>query len=413
MDETRIAEILLELAVLLALTYLLAGLLARIRIPTMLSALLVAMAAHYTPIGERLLSPDLYPTFNFLAELGVLFLLFLIGLQIDLKEMRALGDEIVWCTILNTSVPFLLGVAVMLAMGYDWVLAFVVGMTRMPTAEAVIVPILDEFQLIRTRVGELIVGVGTLDDIIEVLMVSIVSVWIARGATAVESEILSILLSLLIFCIAAWFSYKALIPWLSRWLPRRTRNLMMLSVLVLFAMGGYTEYSHLGTIVGAIIAGVIMRPIINEMGNVGDQLAHAIQSISYGFLGLIFFLWVGLSVDLEGLFQSPTLAIMLYLASGIGKLLGVYAMVPMKKLSIQEASIIGVGLSAQLTTEIIVAKMLLEAKLIDIELFTAMVTASSFSVITVPVLLSLLLRHWGKTLLTKPETLPKETTHAK
>jgi Ca2+-transporting ATPase len=344
------------------------------------------------------------------------FLLFLIGLQIDLKEMRALGGEIVWCTVLNTSIPFLLGAAVMLAMGYDWVLALVVGMTRMPTAEAVIVPILDEFQLIRTKVGELIVGVGTLDDIIEVIMVSIVSVWIARDATSsgtiVESEILSILLSLLVFCIAAWFSYKVLIPWLSRWLPRRTRHLMILSVLVLFAMGGYTEYSHLGTIIGAIIAGVVIRPIVNEMGNVGDQLTHAIQSISYGFLGLIFFFWVGLSVDLGGLFQTPTLAIMLYLASSVGKLLGVYAMVPMKKLNMQEASIIGIALGAQLTTEIIVAKMLLKAKLIDIELFTAMVTASSFSVMTVPLLLSVLLRHWGKTLLTKPETQAKETTHA-
>ena len=54
-----------------------------------LGALFIAMSAHYTPIGQKLLSGEFYSTFNFLAELGVLFLLFFIGLQIDLADMRS------------------------------------------------------------------------------------------------------------------------------------------------------------------------------------------------------------------------------------------------------------------------------------------------------------------------------------
>ncbi len=77
----------LYLALLFALTYLLAGLLERVRIPGILAALFVAMAVHYTPIGDRLLSPQFHVPLAFLADLGVLFLLFYIGLQIDLKEM--------------------------------------------------------------------------------------------------------------------------------------------------------------------------------------------------------------------------------------------------------------------------------------------------------------------------------------
>lgn len=89
-----------------------------------------------------------------------MFLLFFIGLQIDPGEMRGLGGDIIWLTILNTVFPFLLGVIVMLTLGYSWILAFIIGLTRMPTAEAVIVPILDEFKLIRTRVGSFIIDVG-------------------------------------------------------------------------------------------------------------------------------------------------------------------------------------------------------------------------------------------------------------
>lgn len=400
MAETHIGELLLDLSLLLGLSYLLAGLLLRVRIPAFLGALFVAMAAHYTPLGDRMLSPPLYGIFSFLAQLGVLFLLFFVGLQIDLKEMRGMSRDIIWCTVLNTSVPFLLGMTVMLVLGYGWILAFVVGLTRMPTAEAVIVPILDEFRLIRTRVGELIVGVGTLDDVFEVVLVSIVSILISKKVAIVAgglaSEILSIFFFLAIFVVVAWLGYRWLIPWLSCWLPRKQRHLMMLSVLVLFGLGGYTESSHLGMVLGALIAGVLMHPIFNRMGVVGEQTTNNLRAISYGFLGLVFFFWVGLSVDLEGVLQNPTLTILLYLAGTLGKLLGVFLMVPMKRLTVREAWIVGVGLDARLTTEIIVAKLLLDAKLINGELFTALVTAASFTVITVPLIFTLLVRRWGE-----------------
>ena len=58
MIETHIGEFLLFLALLFALTYMLAGLLERIRIPGILAALFVAMAVHYTPLGGRLLSTE-------------------------------------------------------------------------------------------------------------------------------------------------------------------------------------------------------------------------------------------------------------------------------------------------------------------------------------------------------------------
>ena len=136
------------------------------------------MLAHYTPLGESLLSAELSPISVFRAQLGVIFLLFFIGLQIDVKDMRGLGGDIMWCTFLNRFLPFVFAVVVMLVLGYGWVLAFVIGLTRMPTAEAVVVPILDEFQMIRTRVGGLIVSVGTLDDSLEGILIAIVSIWI-------------------------------------------------------------------------------------------------------------------------------------------------------------------------------------------------------------------------------------------
>ncbi len=413
MTETQTGEILLFLALLFVATYLVAGLLTRLRIPGILGGLFVAMGAHYTPIGERLLTHPLHEPFSFLAQLGVLFLLFYIGLQIDLKEMKGLSGNIIWCTALNTAVPFFFGAAVMLALGYGWIMAFVIGLTRMPTAEAVIVPILDEFQLIRTRVGAFIIGAGTLDDVIEVFLVAFVSVWIGERASAsfsaavLENEVLAILVSLLVFAALAWMSYRWLIPLLGRWLPRNPRNLIMLAMLVLFVFGGMSEYGGLGMVVGAITAGVLMRPLFNSIGLAGEQAIQTIQSMSYGLFGLIFFFWVGLSVDLGGMIEAPLLAVLLFLAAFLGKLIGIFLMVPMGRLNVREAWTIGIGLNARLTTEIIVAQLLLEAKLIDVDLFTALIAASSFSTIAVPLVFTLMMRYWGEEL-RRPRDIPTQ-----
>ncbi len=400
-SEVLVGKLLLALTLLLGASYLLAVLLTRIRVPTILGALLVAMAAHYSPLNELLLGPDLYPVFGFLANLGVLFLLFFIGLQIDMTEMRRLSRDIVWLTVLNTAIPFLLGVLVMLAMGYGWMLAFVIGLTRMPTAEAVIVPILDEFNLIRTRVGRFIIGTGVLDDVIEVFLIAFVSVWIGEKVASttllghlIEDEILRLLITVAVFVGAAWIGYRWLARWLSHLLPRRTRNLTLLSMLVLFGFGGFAEYGELGMVVGAITAGIVMRPVFNDLALVGEQTTQTIRSITYGFFGLLFFFWVGLSVNLEGLFDSPTLALLLFLAAFVGKLAGVAIMVPMGKVTWLEAWTIGIGINARLTTEIIVAKLLLDARLIDVDLFTALVAASSLSTALVPLLFTFIVRRW-------------------
>lgn len=395
MAEHQLGVLLIEIAVLLALTYLLASLLNRIRIPGILGALFIAVIVHYTPLDGIFLSPNIQLPLSFLAELGVVFLLFFIGIQIDPAEMRGLGKNIVWLTILNTIMPFLFGVIVMLTLDYGWMIAFVIGLTRMPTAEAVIVPILDEFKLIRTRIGTYIIGAGVLDDIIEVILVGIVSVWISKKAEDITSTLTGILLSLVIFILLAWISRRWLIPFMSKLLPRRPRNLMLLSMVVLFAFAGFSEYSNLGMVVGAIVAGVLMRPTFDKMREVGEQVTQTIQSLSYGFLGIIFFFWVGLNADIEGMIHEPVLAILLFLAAFVGKMIGVFIMVPLGMLENKEAWAVGIGLNARLTTEIIVAQLLFTAEIIDLHLFTALISASALSTVIVPLAFALLVRKWG------------------
>lgn len=397
MNEIELGELLLSFALLFALTYLLGFFLSKFRIPSILAALFVGILLSYTPFPLLIHSnPNFETTFSFLSDLGVLFLLFYIGLQIELGEMKKSSADIIWLTVLNTIVPFLLGVLVMLVYGYGWAISLVIGMTRMPTAEAVIVPILDEFKMLKTRIGTFIIGAGVLDDVIEVILVGIVSIWIGAKTGETHGGVVGLLVGIAAFILVSFLFYQWIPKIMQKWEPKNLSSLMMFSLIILFGLGGFGEYVELGMVVGAITAGVVMRPLFEHEEQKGELLSKTTQTLSYGFFGVIFFFWVGFNADMEGFLQEPLLAIILYLAGTLGKLFGVLLMVPMKKIHFKEAMIIGVGLDARLTTEIIVAQLLFSASIIDLKLFTALVAASSFTAITVPLIFSLLIRFWGE-----------------
>ncbi len=396
MSEFDLGRLLVSLSLIFALTFALGYFFSKFRLPSILAALFIGMGLSYTPIDAIIHIPQFETIFEFLSNLGVLFLLFYIGLQIDLKEMKKSSTDIVWLTVLNTIFPFIFGVIAMLLYGYGWAIALVIGMTRMPTAEAVIVPILDEFKMLKTKVGTFIVGAGVLDDVIEVLLVGIVSVWIGTKTGESHGGIVSLIAGMSAFMILSWIFYRYMPLILRDYKPKNLSTLMIFSLIVLFGFGGFGEYVEIGMVVGAIFAGVIMRPLYESNEEKGELLTKTTQTLSYGFFGVLFFFWVGFNADMEGFLKEPLLAIVLYMAGTLGKLFGVLLMVPMKKLNFKEAVIVGVGLDARLTTEIIVAQLLFSASIIDLKLFTALVAASSFTAITVPLLFSLLIRFWGK-----------------
>ncbi len=396
MNEFDLGRLLTSLSLLFALTFALAYLFSKFRLPSILAALFIGIGLSYTPMNTMIHMPQFETIFEFLSNLGVLFLLFYIGLQIDLKEMKKSSSDIVWLTVLNTLFPFIFGVIAMLLYGYGWAISLVIGMTRMPTAEAVIVPILDEFKMLKTRVGTFIVGAGVLDDVIEVLLVGIVSVWIGTKTGESHGGIVALIAGMGAFMVLSWIFYRYMPLILKEYKPKNLSTLMIFSLVILFGFGGFGEYAEMGMVIGAIFAGVIMRPMFESNEEKGELLSKTTQTLSYGFFGVLFFFWVGFNADMEGFLKEPLLAIILYLAGTLGKLLGVLLLVPMKKITLKEAIIIGVGLNARLTTEIIVSQLLFSASIIDVKLFTALVAASAFSTITVPLIFSLLIRFWGK-----------------
>ncbi len=390
-------SILGSLSLIFLFSFILALFLERIRIPGIIAPLLVGVIIKISSLLPSLTDSKVINCFDFLASLGVMFLLFFIGLEIDFPQMRRFSKVIIWITLFNTVFPFLFGLGIGFLFGYSLLVSFIIGLTRMPTAEAVVVPILDEFGMIRSKIGQLIIGAGTLDDMIEVFLVAFVSLIIGHKEMNANFEF--ILLGLGIFLATIYILVNYILPLFEHFLAHpRLWQLVMLALLVLFSLSFISEKFDLGLVIGAIVAGIILQPYLSQATEIGMTAFSSIRAIAYGFLGPIFFFYVGYTTDLVTLFKFPLLTLALFLAAFLGKIFGVYLLTFNQTLTKKEALAVGIGLNARLTTELIVAQLLLAAHLIDEVLYTALVAASAFSTISVPLLVSVILDKWREDL---------------
>jgi Kef-type K+ transport system membrane component KefB len=142
-----------------------------LRMPWMFSALFLGIIFSSFGLFQGTLQDE---TFNVLSTMGMLFLLFMIGFNLEIGQMKRFGKQILKgailivtleATIVGTLLFFLFPTQV----GNSPLVAIVVALSFATVGEAVLLPILAKFSLLRTKFGQLTLGIGTLDDVLEVL----------------------------------------------------------------------------------------------------------------------------------------------------------------------------------------------------------------------------------------------------
>ncbi len=378
-------NIFLFLSLVFLLTFVLGRIIEKVRVPWVFAALLLgAVLAFYNPFIEITSSE----TFDFLAKLGMYFLLFMIGLELDLSKLKKSGKFIVKSTFFIIFLEGIVGTLLIhFVFGYEWFVSFVVSLSFATVGEAILIPILDEFKIINTKLGQSILGIGTLDDIIE-LITLIMVVFLMKNSTT-NFDIISVLGSLaLLFGLSFGMTF----------LRRRGIKFMHLSVNIIFLFSlfifflflGIGEFAH-SMPVAALLAGLAIKTFVPE-----DRLKlidSEIKTMCYGFFAPLFFLQVGLEMDVHYLIQFPLLVLLVVAVSNSAKLLGSYIM-GRKELGVKQSVLLGIGLSVRFSTSIIIIKILYEAEVIGSDLFSVIIASSIVFKFIVPLLFSWLLRRW-------------------
>ena len=359
----------------------------KIRIPWVFAALFIGLIISPHNSFIHIVYPE---SFSFLADLGMYFLLFIIGLEIDLKELARQGKFIGKLSFsLVISEALIGGIAIHYLFQISWGISFLVASSFATVGEAILVPILDEFHIIKTKFGQSVLGIGTLDDIIEIIIIIITSLILGTSAGYMHFDIIQNLffLALLFFTpFLLYFFHQHIRPFIFK----KTSPLFLFGLIILFlfiGIGSFTEASALG----AILAGISLKSILNE--NQSKEFESALQTIAYGLFIPIFFIHVGSEVNLQYLLSTPLLIIIFLLITNSTKI-SVSYLLGRKELGNKKSILLGIALSAKFSTSIVIITLLYQNNIIPIELYSVLIGTMILSKFIIPLAFSLLLQKW-------------------
>lgn len=374
-------------------TFLLGILLERIRVPWIFAALILGLGlAFYNPF-EALTSSE---AFKFLAWLGMYFLLFLIGFELEIKKLKKLGKFIVKSTFFIISFEAFFGsLLVHFVFGYPWFVSILVALSFATVGEAVLIPILDEFKLTKTKLGQCILGIGTFDDVIEVFVIilAVLTIPILTGGGREVVGLKNILLITLSLIVLFIFTYALIRSKKEEALIGRIREIEMIFLLILatfflfIGLGKFTEAAA----IGALLGGIAVKNFLPKERILAVE--SEIKTLTYGFFGPIFFLWVGIDTNINYLIAYPLLVLLVIAVAKSSKILGSY-LTARKKLGTKNSVLLGISLGVRFSTSIVVIKFLFEKGLIGMDIYSVLIASTIAFKFTIPFLLSFLITKW-------------------
>lgn len=358
----------------------------KIRVPWVFAALLLgAIFAAFGPSFVLLTSSS---TFTFLAEIGMYLLLFLIGLELNVDQMRKrLGFILPATCIIILSEGAIGALVVHAVFGYSWILSFLVALSFATVGEEILIPILQEFNMVNSALGQLIIGIGTVDDGFEIILLAFVSLLIGTWARA---DIWIVLGSL-----AAMFLLLALLLRLrtrpQQFRFKRIETLFPFVLALFFVFIGVGSFAQAAPL-GAIMAGIGVRLFLPTARR--EMIESEIKSMAYGFFAPLFFVWVGAQLDIHYLFSSPLIVVLIMIISSGTKML-VSLLVGSRQLGLRGATLLGLGLSVRFSTSIIIIKVLFDHRLIGADVYSVIVASSIVFQFVIPVVFARLMAKWG------------------
>lgn len=253
-----------------------------------------------------------------LAELGVIFLLFRVGLEVKSSELFRVGGTAALVATVGVLVPFLMGWGIILAWDHSQTEAIFVGAAMVATSVGITAQVLAAKGLLHLQSSQIILGAAVIDDVLGLLVLALVSS-LARGqVNALELGTTAILAIAFVFVVAKWGT-----PTMRRIVPHMQERLRVaeaefaLAMVLLFALSVAAVYIGVAAIVGAFLAGMAMS---ESVGRRVRELTHGTAELLVPF----FLAGIGLHVDLSALRDASTLllAALLLVAAVLSKLIG-------------------------------------------------------------------------------------------
>lgn len=279
--------------------------------PTLLDLL------HLNALGFK--EAHLDETIQHLAEIGVLLLMFKIGLDIHFSELAQVKGVAVVAGILGAVLPVVFTMPALMLLDFEWQPSLFAGVTLAATSVSISAQVLLELRLLNTKVGYGLLATALIDDVVAILLVSL-SVILTSPETEVNAASLVVMIVRMALYIGlagvvTWFVIPRLMYWVhSHPLASHSFGVPAVALAIALFFGWSAEaLGGIAAITGAFIAGAGLS---QTMDLVKHQVDRAVDNITYAFLVPIFFVSVGLQTDLSNLSLDaiPLSALLLFIA---------------------------------------------------------------------------------------------------
>ena len=326
------------------------------------------------PHGNEIL--QVAHTVDVFSRYGIIFLLFLVGLDTSIDEMRKVGPDSSRVAIIGVVLPFVLGMIVssLLIENVELHTSMFLGATLAATSVGITAMVLQEMKMEQTETAHIILGAAVIDDVLGLLMLAIISGIVITGSIDLVNISITIITATMFLFVTVYIG-----PYFIRLFVRLFSRLdiveakMFVSYLFVMLMAWMANLSGLATIIGAFAAGLILQDAYFESWDNDRKCPVTIKDLIMPLeviLVPIFFVLMGLQVKLETFLQQDVmiLAAGLLVAAIIGKVFSGFG-----SFAVKNHMAIGIGMMPRGEVGLIFAAIGKSLGVLDDALFSAVV----------------------------------------
>lgn len=320
--------------------------------------------------------PRSYAAFDGLANMGIILLMFIAGFEVDLKQIRKQGKQAASISIMGLIFPFALGF-ITVYFFYDSIFsvpslnksipAMFFGTALSITALSVIAKILLDMDMLRSKLGNLILTAAMINDFLGWILFSIIIQLMQTGKEdgSFSSVTMVLIYTVVLLTVGRWIVDKIMMV-AKRFLSIGVMITLAVCLCLLSAV--FTEYLGVRSIFGAFLMGVA----IGDSKHFPERLQQILHQFVVNIIAPLFFASIGLRVNFVANFNLEIIAIILLIAC-LAKIVGSGIGARLSGLSRNESYIIAFGMNSRGSQEIVLGALALQAKIIDEPVFVGLI----------------------------------------
>ena len=328
-----------------------------------------------------------------LSDIGLVMLMFCIGLEINLKKIRKQGIFAIEVAVIQLPLMVLGGVVAGTFMGFDMIQSICLGAIISGSSTAVVMAVLKAQKRLDKEHIEMLVLITIMEDIGQVIILSMITPIMASNDPSIDvNSLVVMIVSIIVFMVVSLLIGLRLIPRMINWVSDNVSDeiLTVFSVGLAFGMALLSIYIGLSMAIGAFLMGMMIAA-----SRKSKEINHKIEPMRDLFMA-VFFISIGMEISLSSIVDNIALIIMIYLLFAVLKTSTVFLAYWVGGESCRNGFLSATGLVAMGEFAFIIAAEALNFGVVDNAFYTSVVGAALVSMVTLPFLTKYAAPIWDK-----------------